>query len=277
MPPLGRRAIRVVPPAELLRQLEVEALSASRSDEADDRQSLDVVPGLLRRAGSMAGATAPVEISDRMVLGAATVAAIVMAMTIGALDAPVPVVLIGGLVGLLAILQRPDVATPVFLFVMYLNLPVIATQFHGVPAIVAMGAVLVLFVPVGYHLVIERGPVVATGALALMGVYLLALLVSTLLASDVGAAFQHVIVFLAEGLLLYVLVTNAVRTRSTLRVALWAILLAGACMGAISIWQQATGSFGSELGGLAQVTSEGFGTTGGVQPRLSGPIGEKNR
>ena len=273
---LGSRTVRVIPPTALLRQLELEASSVSQAG-VDDRRSLDVFLDILGGSGAAGGATDHAEISGTMVLGAGILTAMVMAVAVAALGAPIPFVLIGGLAGLLAIFQRPDLATPVFLFVMYLNLPVIATQFHGVPAIVAAGAVLVLFVPVGYHLVIRRGPVVATAALAFMVAYLLASLVSTLFASDVSAAFQRVIGFLTEGLLLYVLVSNAVRTRSSLRVALWAILLAGACMGATSIWQEMTGSYGNELGGLAQVTSEGFDTTGGVQPRLSGPIGEKNR
>jgi putative inorganic carbon (HCO3(-)) transporter len=88
--------------------------------------------------------------------------------------------------------------------------------------------------------------------------------------------------FLTEGLLLVVLVINAVRTADVLRLFIWALLGAGALMGLLSIYQELTHSYSSTFGGLAKVNEEGFGVGEGlfgteVRPRLAGPIGEQNR
>jgi putative inorganic carbon (HCO3(-)) transporter len=77
--------------------------------------------------------------------------------------------------------------------------------------------------------------------------------------------------FLTEGLLLYLLVTNAVRTTWLLRLVVWALLLAGATMGALSIWQEATQSYSTTLGGLTQLSE------GDTLHRQAGPLGETNR
>src|SRR6185436_4587601 len=84
---------------------------------------------------------------------------------------------------------------------------------------------------------------------------------------------------------LYLLVTNVLRTREALRGATWALLAAGVLMSIVPLFQQFTGTFSSNYGGLAQVDSGGVDTgeeadeceTEERQPRLAGPIGEKNR
>ena len=115
-----------------------------------------------------------------------------------------------------------------------------------------------------------------------MFAYLAAALTSTLLSADVESSALSLSVFLSEGLLLYFLVVNVVRSTETLRQVIWALLLAGAVMGAISVWQETTHSYHNVLGGLAQINQVGFGVGTDisgkvVRPRLAGPIGEQNR
>jgi putative inorganic carbon (HCO3(-)) transporter len=195
---------------------------------------------------------------------------------------PIPmVILLVGALGI-ALVGRPEIATPIFAFVFYLNLPTLATRFHGVPALVAGLFGLILVLPALKYILIERRKIVFPVPYGLMFAYLAAAVMSTLLSADVESSALAFGVFLSEGLLLYFLVVNVVRSTDMLRQVIWALLIAGAVMGAISIWQETTHHYDNVLGGLAQINQIGFGVgediTGKVvRPRLAGPIGEQNR
>lgn len=176
---------------------------------------------------------------------------------------------------------RWELVTLLFFFGFYLNLPVIATRFHGVPQPAASGFALLLLVPVAAFLLVRRQPLVRTAALPLMVAYFLALLLSAALAPRPGSA-ESLVVFLTEGLLLYLLVSNSVRSAEGLRRVVWTLVLAGAVMGGLSIYQEWTQSYENSLGGLAQVNASSFSVGEGLEgarprPRLAGPIGETNR
>ncbi len=194
--------------------------------------------------------------------------------------APLAILLLGGLAAVL--LGRPEIATPVFAFVFYLNLPTLATRFHGVPVIVSILFGLVLVLPAMKAILIDRRTVVFPVPLGLMLAYLAAAVTSTLFSADVSSSAASISVFASEGLLLYFLVVNVIRTANGLRQVIWALLIAGAVMGAISIWQEGTHSYHNILGGLAQVNVVGFNVGNDIagkviRPRLAGPIGEQNR
>jgi putative inorganic carbon (hco3(-)) transporter len=200
-----------------------------------------------------------------------------------ALGAGIPAL---GLVALLpfgvAIVMNPTTATVAFAFAFYLNLPAIAVS-HGLPATLTAVFVLVLGIPLVQHLIVRRDPVVLTPAVGLMVGYLVALVVSALVTqTPASQAATAITTFLTEGLLLVVLVINAVRTPDMLRLFIWALLAAGALMGLLSIYQELTHSYSNTFGGLAKVNEQGFGVGEGplgteIRPRLAGPIGEQNR
>ncbi len=183
----------------------------------------------------------------------------------------------------LALMTRPDAATILFVAIFYVNLPVVAAGGSG-SSIFGTMTVGLLLVPLVAHVLLRRQPLVVTPALGLMVGYLAALVLSATVAGRAEpTSVEAVVGFLTEGLLLYVLVTNVVRTPDMLRRVVWTLLLAGAIMGAISVWQETTGSYSQDLGGLAQVGRGGFSVTPGqdgsseLRPRLTGPIGEQNR
>ena len=209
-----------------------------------------------------------------LALGAAVATAI--------LDSPLPMLLLLVAALAVALLGRPEIATPIFAFVFYLNLPTLATRFHGVPTLVAVLFGLILVLPALKYILIDRRPVIFPVPYGLMFAYLAAALTSTLLSADIESSALALSVFLSEGLLLYFLVVNVVRSTATLRQVIWALLLAGAVMGAISVWQETTHNYHNVLGGLAQINEVGFGVGQDisgrvVRPRLAGPIGEQNR
>jgi putative inorganic carbon (HCO3(-)) transporter len=180
-------------------------------------------------------------------------------------------------------LARPERATLLFVFGFYLNAPVLAAQDIGLPPVAAATFALLLLVPVLAAVVLGREALVTTPALALMVGWLVVLVFSSIVAGGgSGDGLFAIKGFLTEGLLLFLLVVNAVRTPAMLRAVIWGLLGAGAVMGAISIFQEATHSYGHDLLGLAQVNVSGFKvgeTLNGkvLRPRLAGPIGEQNR
>ena len=180
-----------------------------------------------------------------------------------------------------------DVAVLVFFFIFYANLATVISRFHGVPQIIASAVVVLLFIPLAKYLVLERQAVVVTPVLVLVFAFLGALFLSAALSKDPTVSRTSVVGYLTEGLFLYLLVSNAVRTTRVLRQVVWVLILAGAFMGAFSIFQEVTHTYANDYGGLAQI--DRLGTGGGfnvasadapekiLRPRLGGPVGSENR
>ncbi|HEY7560685.1 MAG TPA: O-antigen ligase family protein [Gaiellaceae bacterium] len=181
----------------------------------------------------------------------------------------------------------PEVAALAFLFVLYANLAVIASDFYGVPEVMASSIALLLLFPIGKYVLIDREPLVITPVLPLVFVFLGALFLSATLSGDPGVAGRSVGTYLTEGLILYLLVSNAVRTTQTLNRVVWVLILAGSLMGAISIYQELTHTYANNYGGLAQVDRLDVGGSFNIapqdsqekilRPRLGGPLGSENR
>jgi O-antigen ligase len=180
-----------------------------------------------------------------------------------------------------ALLVKPDNATLLFAICFYMNLPVLAAH-SGAGSVLGSAFVLLLFAPLVAHVVIGRRAVVLTAPIALMVGYLVARVVSAALSAHAApGTVSEIGTFLLEGMVLVLLLVNVVRTPEMLRNVVWMILMAGAAMGSISLWQELTHSYGKTLGGLAQVESLTYKVQHGAEqqlrPRLAGPIGEKNR
>ncbi|VAX38453.1 hypothetical protein MNBD_PLANCTO02-1031 [hydrothermal vent metagenome] len=180
--------------------------------------------------------------------------------------------------------RYPLLTIPVVLFLMYSNIAVVAMNFHNVPGIVTKAVPALLGWPLLYSLVIRReGIVIGPSFIWILGFGIIQL-IGTLFSARPEISWDSLQTFLLEGIVLYLLITNLVRTPSQLRHATWGLLIAGCLMGGVPLLQQVTGNFDNEYGGFAQTGGEpGFGTgqvtvAGEInQKRLSGPIGEKNR
>jgi O-antigen ligase len=207
------------------------------------------------------------------------------AILLGTTIAGTGLALIGTMFALvLIVLQRPDAATVLVLFAIYSNAAVVAVRFQNVPAIVAAALPVALLAPLAYHVFLRRKPLVLTATLPWMLAFLLAQLLSTAMARNSGDALPEVANFVVEGLGLFILVVNVVRTPGMLRAACWSILAAGAMLGALSAYQELTGTYGNAYFGFAQVKDAAGGFFTGVetltgrarQPELAGPIGDQN-
>lgn len=185
---------------------------------------------------------------------------------------------------ILGVAIKPDIATLVVVFILYTNAAVVAVKFHGVPQPLGALFLLLLGIPLARILLVERRPLVFTPVTILLVVYLVIQILGILFAlTTADLALPNLTTFVTEALLLSVLVTNVVRTPEMLRRVVWALLVAGLCMGALSLYQQATNTLDNNYGGFAQnqeqiaVDTTLTVTDAPTLVRQAGPIGEKNR
>ena len=208
-----------------------------------------------------------------------------------------PLLAIGAMLVLpagIAMIRWPDAAVPIVAFVFYTNSAVVAVHFHGVPYVAAAGYPLLLLAPIVRDVAFRNQRIIFPRVLGWVLAYLAVQFVGALLAIRPEEALVNFGKAAVEGGMLYLLVVNSVRTPRVLRRVVWALLAAGAFMGAMTFAQQMTRSYEDELWGFGQLTTHedredgevsvaGFRTgeesvEGEVrQPRLAGPIGEVNR
>jgi len=210
-----------------------------------------------------------------------TLLALVSCGAIGATAADRPIVAIAGLVGLLlavASVIRPEIATLVVVFLLYSNAAVVSVQQFGLPLIVGAIVPMILVVPLGYELLIRRQTVILTPAVPWIVGFFVVQILGTLFARDMDATFTELTTFALEGIGLYLLVINVVRTPATMRNVVWTLLAVGAFLGGLSIFQALTGTYSNDYFGFAQSdATNDLGIVVRGVARLAGPIGEKNR
>ncbi len=194
--------------------------------------------------------------------------------------------LAGGIVLLgmaVAALAWPEMVTLLVIAAFYSNAVAIAIQFHGVPFVAGAVVPLLLLLPLSHFLIIERQKLVFHPLLVPIILFHGVQLVSVIFAQDVDTAAGNLFQDVLEGLVLFFLITNVVRTPATLRRTIWTLLVVGALIGLLGFYQILTGSYGNNYGGFAQVSNAAFDTgqatlLGSVeQPRLAGSVGEQNR
>ena len=184
----------------------------------------------------------------------------------------------------LAIFAWPELGTLVVVFVLFTNAAVIAVKFHDVPSLIGGALPALLVFPLATFLIFRREKIIINPVLLPIFLFLAVQVVGALFSDFKGTALANVQTFALEGLGLFFLLTNVVRTSATLRRATWTLLLAGALIGGLSLYQQATRTYSNNYWGFAQSSEAVFNAgakdaiTGAVdQWRLAGQIGEKNR
>jgi putative inorganic carbon (hco3(-)) transporter len=210
---------------------------------------------------------------------------VVFSIVVGVLSLKSPllvfVMIVFGLVGLFS-LSYPNRATQVFMFILYSNAAVVATKFHGVPLIIAATFPLILCIPFVYMVVIRRQQIIVNSNFLMMAGLLLVQIVGTILSIDVGTASETLVTFVIEGILLYFLIINVIRTTDQLRRVVFVIFLSTIFLGIFPIIQYVTGTEDNNYFGFAQTEDLGFTisetlTAREIQARYSGAIGEENR
>jgi hypothetical protein len=181
------------------------------------------------------------------------------------------------------IMAWPDASTLAIIFILYANLAVVAVKIHGVPQLIGTMVPALLAIPLAHYLIIQRQKIIINPALPVIGLFLVIQVLSTLFSQYIDQAVSELMQYVVEGVALYFLINNLIRTQKMLRRAVWVLLIAAIIMGGVPIYQQLTGTFDNNYWGLGQTSVEACGP--GVedlqgemgQYRLAGSIGEQNR
>ena len=176
-------------------------------------------------------------------------------------------------------LARPNFAVPLFAFLLFTNAPVVASRFHGLPSILVAAVAGLLLIPLVHQIVVLKKPLIIVPTLPVIGLFVAFRLLAILWSDERDLAFSSALATIIEGLLMYILLTNVIRTPEMLRHVIWATLLAGTVMGSLSTYQQLTGRMDQNFGGFAQTSLDSQILTldaAKKDARTAGPIGEKN-
>jgi O-antigen ligase len=205
---------------------------------------------------------------------------IALSLAIGAAAAQEPVLAVVGvlaLLGAVAVAIRPEAAVLIVIGLIYSNAPAVFVTFHSVPVAIAAAVPLILAAPLAYDILVSRRKIVLTPAMPWIALLLIVEILSAITARDVPNAASALGTFLSEGIGLYLLVTNTVRSAELLRATIWVLLFVGAVLGSLSFFQQVTETYNNSYFGFAQTEAAITGLTETGIARLAGPIGEKNR
>jgi len=188
-----------------------------------------------------------------------------------------------------------DAAVVAFVVVLYTNVAVLGGRMIGSPvvggAILAAVAIALIAIPVLFEILVRRRGLVLDKPLLLMLGFLGTLCISTFISRDPRTAGAWLATYLVEGLLVYFLVINAVRSLRTLRRTVWGLLVAAAILASLGAYQEIAHDYSHQFGGLAQrdltlglgheVESNGklipTRERVGIANRAAGPIADPNR
>lgn len=187
--------------------------------------------------------------------------------------------------GLMAVLVMffPELFTLTVIFLIYLNAATVAVRFHNVPLLIGALFPALLLLPISRYLVFGRQKLVINLPFTLMLVFLFIQAIGALFSARPDIVMDKISTYLTEGVGLYLLVINSVRTPRMLKWTVIILVAAAAVMGSLSLYQEMTHSYNNNYWGFAQAGNT-FTTDNGdtldaatSKPRLTGPIGEINR
>jgi len=202
----------------------------------------------------------------------------------GWIDAPVshlllilPIGLGVGAVGYWAVLKRPTAGLLMLVALLYTNASEIGVRNYGLPSLLqllslatAAGVAIRLF---GHGE--RRGQRFIFDPLFVpLAVYAFVVFASSLTATNVGLSDERLTEIL-KGMLVFLVVTNLTRSELTLRQVTWALVLSGAFLATISVYQVLTNSLDQDFGGfgrtkIAEIVGESR------EPRIAGSLADPN-
>jgi len=174
-----------------------------------------------------------------------------------------------------------------FVALVIMNAPALVAQRFSNAAVTGALVMTLVAVP-AFCYGLSRRRLVIDWTLVLMLGFLGASLVSTLFARDAALALDWTFTYAIEGVLVYLLIVNAVREPRVLRRVLATVVAVAALLSVMSLYQELSRDYNTQFGGLAQRNLErGVGSemAEGVRSRTkvllahraSGPIGDPNR
>ena len=152
-----------------------------------------------------------------LILGLIAIAVIGL---IAALQPILALAIVGVLFLAIAMFARPNASTLVVLFILYTNAAVVAVRFHGVPYIVGVAFPILLISPLGYYLIFRRQKIIVNQVILLLILFLGVQALSAFFARFTSVVMQSLTTYMIEGVLIYFLIINTIRSLALLRQAI---------------------------------------------------------
>ena len=205
------------------------------------------------------------------VLGAVLVSLIASLSVHWISDNRIAVVLGIAAVGGIVLLLRPAIGLYVLLFVVYINLSSVIVNVHGGPSILKPYLPFLLTLTVAHMLYKRERPPSLGHVVPILLCYGSVIIATLLIARDTQLTLDGLEAFIKDAVIVVTIVL-VVRSKPTLRAAIWAMLAGGIFLGTISMWQQVTGNFSNTYWGFAQ-THIVVHIVGDINSfRIAGPI-----
>ena len=182
------------------------------------------------------------------------------------------------LVGVLLVAQ-PQVGALAAVALIFSNAAVIAVNSMGAPQAVTYLLPMLLLLTIGYRVFARREPLVLPRPAIWVAAFFVAQILGSVASRDPVRSVATVQTFAIEGLLLFLLITNAIRGYRAVRMAALVLVVVAGALATLTLVQDAAQIPGN-LGGFStkSKTTVGKDQTGGVgEARHAGPIGEQNR
>lgn len=201
----------------------------------------------------------------------------------------VPVLGIAAAVAGAGLFLYPRVGAVLFIALAFANVPVLVGRAVGDPWVAGAVASVLVALPAFVQIYVLKRGWILDRPLLLMFAFLGALLLSTLVARDYGIAGAWIGTFVVEGLLMYVLLVNAIRGKGGLRAAVWTLAIVATVLTGLGVYQEIAHDYTNDFGGLAQRKLKRWdpnevGSTGLIRERekvsaadrIGGPVNDPN-
>jgi len=121
--------------------------------------------------------------------------------------------------------------------------------------VVGASTVILLALPVADQLLIRGQAPRVDRVFGLMIVFLVVLLVSAFVAEDITLAIKEIVQYVTEGLVIYLLLINIVRSTPDLHRVMAAGVLSCAVLSTMTIYQVVTHDYKTQFGGLRSAST----------------------
>jgi len=188
-----------------------------------------------------------------------------------------PLYAAAGLIGALAALiclMNAEIGLYILAAITYLRLSDVLVNFYHAPSIAKPFIALMMGIVVLRWMYYDAPPRNSSKTVLLVIAYGLAIFLSLFHAADLSAVQDALDDYWKNGIIA-ILVVMLLRDGITLRRVIWVLILAGAFMGSLSVWQYVTGTFQNPYWGFAIAHVQNIaGASSGY--RIAGPIGDPN-
>lgn len=179
-----------------------------------------------------------------------------------------------GMMAIIAILKWPEVGLLGLIAILYSNASEVLVRFHSLPSLLQFLVPLLIITIIFQILILHRQRFISDPMIILLLIYGAVILISSSRAVNTSLADQRIFEF-SKNLLIFLIVVNLISSRETLRHTAWVLLLVGAFLGTISVYQVITSSYGFEFGGFGRIKIAHI--SGSYwKPRITGPLADPN-